>query len=162
MSNFESTKSASFAIANVFHADHGVERSTMQMLVEAIKPSGFFLHTQELPVDHADLVSALRGPLEGDAPVGESEVFYASRGGEGRGLSRMIALPKRRTRMVTIIGMATPAEDGTTSVVVYTCYGGCAAAQEPTDPSIANDPERLAVAKAFWRKHALASLDSVE
>lgn len=109
MSNVESTKSASFAIANVFHADHGVERSTMQMLVEAIKPSGFFLHTQELPVDHADLVSALRGPLEGDAPVGESEVFYASRGGEGRGLSRMIALPKRRTRMVTIIGMATSA-----------------------------------------------------
>ncbi len=137
----------------VFHADHGIASThLLTWALAEIDPKGFFLRTLEIPADAADLLNALYGPASGDASVPESEVFYAHRGGEGRGLSRMIERPKRPTRLLTIIGMATPE-----GINIFTAYGGPAAEREPTDPSIANDEEAKRVATEFWSKHALAS-----
>ena len=139
-------------IKRIFHADHGIPHFTVLQIVQALDlPEGFFLRTTELPEGAPDAMNALYGPKSGDKAVAESEVFYAQRTPD-RPPSRMIALPKRPTRTVTIIGMAEP--DG---VVVYTVYGGPAAEREPGDPTIANDPAMLKAAKDFWSKHALAA-----
>ena len=139
-------------IKRIFHADHGIAHFTALQVVQALNPTeGFFLRTVDLPEGAPDAMNALYGPRSGDEPVAEADVFYAKRS-EDRPESRMIDLPKRPTRKVTVIGMAEP--DG---VVVYTIYGGPAAEREPGDPSIANDPELTRAAKAFWSKHALAS-----
>ena len=66
----------------------------------------------------------------------------------------MIALPKRPTRFITIIGIADGAD-----VTVFTAYGGPAAEREPNDPTIAENPDAVAAARAFWSDHALASRD---
>ena len=139
-------------IKRIFHADHGIPHFTVLQVIQALNPpEGFFLRTVDLPDGAPDAMNALYGPRSGDEPVAEADVFYAQRS-EDRPPSRMIDLPKRPTRKVTVIGMAEP--DG---VVVYTIYGGPSAEREPGDPSIANDPELVKAAKAFWAKHALAA-----
>lgn len=139
-------------IKKIFHADHGIPHMVVLRVIESLNlPQGFFLRTTELPEGADDAQNGLYGPASGDAPVRESEVFYAKRSPD-RPESRMVRLPKRPTRTVTAIGMVDP--DG---VTVYTIYGGPAAEREPGDPSIANDPKLLAAAKKFWSQHALAS-----
>ena len=152
-----------FVIAQVVHADHGVAPATMQWAVEQVAPSAgaFFIKTLNLPGEHPLLDNGLYGPLCGDEPVSEADVYYASRGGEGRGLSRMVARPTRPTARMTIIGAAgQPTETGELPVTIYTCYGGECAEREPTDPSIQNVPAALESAKAFWSQHALAGQPS--
>ena len=137
-------------INKVFHADHGVSEATMAWALDQIQPVGFFLRTLELPADHADLSNNLYGPVAGDHPVkGEALVRDAS--DEYRGATPFVDLPPRATRLMTIIGMASP--DG---VTVFTCYGGPAAERLPSDPSLASDPEGKAASEAFWAQHALS------
>ena len=139
-------------IKKIFHADHGIPHMVVLQVIRSLNlPEGFFLRTTELPEGAPDAMNALYGPRSGDAPIRESEVFYAQRSPD-RPESRMIARPKRPTRMVTAIGMVDP--DG---VTVYTIYGGPSAEREPGDPSIAGNPELVAAAKKFWSQHALAS-----
>jgi hypothetical protein len=140
-------------IKKIFHADHGIEQTVIQQVIDSLNlQPGFFLKTTTLPEGAPDAMNALYGPASGDAPVTAfDDVFYAIRS-EDRPPSRMIDLPKRPTRMVTVIGMVE--DDG---ITVYTIYGGPAAEREPGDPTIANDPELVKSAKAFWSQHALAA-----
>lgn len=139
-------------IKKIFHADHGIPHMVVVQVIDSLNlGSGFFLRTTTLPEGAPDALNGLYGPASGDAPVDERSVHYAKRS-EDRPASRMVALPKRPTRTVTVIGMVD--EDG---VTVYTIYGGPAAEREPGDLSLQNDPEALRAAKKFWSEHALAS-----
>jgi hypothetical protein len=64
--------------------------------------------------------------------------------------SRLIDLPMRPTRQITVI--AGPHEEH--ACILYTCYGGPLAPQEPTDPKIPDVRKPEAI--AFWTKHALS------
>lgn len=141
----------SSAIVRVFHADHGISKETLEWALAEIHPTGFFLRTLTLPEGHPELSSALYGPKAGDAPVAEDDVYYRQRSPD-RPVSRMVALPKRPTRLLTIIGMA--AEEG---VTIYTAHGGPAAEREPGDPTLTPGTFEHETAALFWEKHALAS-----
>jgi len=143
------TKRGHMAIAKVFHADHGVSNEMLQWAVDEIKPTGFFLKTLTLPDQFPDLMNALYGPSSGDEPVSDSAIHMKKRT-EDRPESRMVKLPKRATRLLTVIGMA--GEDG---VTIFTAYGGPAAEREPNDPTLKSDEEKAA-ASSFWAGHALA------
>jgi len=132
----------------IFHADHGIDESTIRWALRQIEPTGFFLRTLTLPAGHPNVMNALYGPVSGDAPVPESEVHYKKRSAD-RPPSRMVNRPLRQTRLITIIGMA----DGK-NVKVFTAYGGPAAEREPGDPTMSETEQ--ATAEAFWKKHALA------
>lgn len=137
-------------IVKVFHADHGVSQDTMQWAVDKIVSPGFFLRTLTLPEDHADLMNNLYGPDAGDPPV-QGESLVRDVNDETRGATPFVNLPPRPTRLMTIIGMASP--DG---VTVFTCYGGPAAERIPSDPSLADDPAGKAASETFWARHALS------
>lgn len=135
-------------ITSVFHSDHSIDNTLLQWAVESINPTGFFLTTIAIPAEHAPLLNALYGPCCGDRCVEDSMVEMRS---EDRPASRTIDLPKRPTRLLTVIGMAKGSE-----VQIYTAYGGPAAAREPNDPSIATVEEKES-SKLFWSMHALSS-----
>lgn len=116
----------------------------------------FFKETVEMPESLPALNDALYGPSAGDPPITESEVVYVHRGGKGKGKrlgkSRMVNLPLRKSRRVTVI--AGP-HDGH-PMVVYAMFGGHAAEREPFDEDIKNEADRQR-AVAFWATHALAT-----
>jgi len=89
----------------------------------------------------ADTAAYMKKRME-DIPAGDT----ARRPPE----SRMVRLPKRTTRLLTVIG--TTGDDG---VIILTAYGGPAAEREPNDPSLKSDEEK-AIASSFWSGHALA------
>ncbi len=142
------------SIASIFHADHGVTNETIMWALSEIQPTGFFLRTLELPVGHVDLLNALYGPVAGDAPVSDDDVSFAKRS-EDRPASRVVNLPMRPTRLVTLIGIV---KDG--AATIFTAYGGPAAEREPNDPTLATEEEK-ATAAAFWATHALAMWEEV-
>ena len=136
------------------HLDHGLTPAHVDwVLRRCADRTSFFIESFELPVELAGLSSAIYGPIAGDPPVDEADVVYAVRG-ERSGTSRLVRLPARTSRVVTIVGG--PGDDG--SMVLYTSYGGPAAPREPGDPSIAGNAEALAESRAFWAQHALAAL----
>lgn len=142
-------------IKKIYHADHGVSPETIQQIIDRLEedkklPAGFFIITTRLPLLAPSIENALYGPRSGDDDVTESEVFYMKRS-EDRPPSRMVNLPARETRKVTVIGMNDP--DG---VNVYTIYGGPAAEREPGDPTLTT-PEEKQAAIDFWAVHALAA-----
>lgn len=144
-------------ITKIFHVDHGVSPETLQRVIDLMVREqgrrlvpGLFIYTRPLPEGAPSVENALYGPKSGDAPVAEDRVFYAKRS-EDRPESRMIDLPKRLTRTVTVIGVYDPA-----GVTVYTVYGGPAAEREPGDASLKTDAEKQA-AIDFWSVHALAA-----
>jgi hypothetical protein len=138
-------------IANVFHADHGVTNETLMWALSQINPDGFFLRTLDLPEDHCDLLSALYGPLAGDAPVSDDVVSFVKRS-EDRPASRMVSEVKRPSRLLTVIGIVK--EDG---VTIFTAYGGPCAPREPGDSTLSSDEEKKE-SSDFWAQHALAAL----
>jgi hypothetical protein len=139
-------------IKKIYHADHGIGQFVTRLVIESLDlQPGFFLRTTTLPEGAPDALNALYGPASGDSPVDERAVIYRQRS-EDRPMSRMIDLPGRPTRIVTVIGMVEA--DG---ITVYTIYGGPAAEREPGDPSIAGNDELIAAAKKFWSQHALAA-----
>jgi hypothetical protein len=137
-------------IVKCFHADHNVPAELRQWAVETVAPTGFFLRTLEIPDEFGDLTNNLYGPVSGDAPVkGEQLVRDAS--DEFRGATPFVNLPPRRSRLLTVIGMANGEE-----VTLFTAYGGPAAERIPSDPSLANDPQGKAAAEKFWAEHTLS------
>ena len=135
------------------HMDHGLTEAHIAFIVERFADKdGFFIETFDLPESLSPLMSALYGPLAGDEPVDDSRVRFAPRGGRD-GDSRLVDLPQRETRTMTVI--AGP-HDGE-SCILFTSYGGPCAPREPFDLGLAEDEKGLAESKAFWTEHALAA-----
>jgi hypothetical protein len=135
------------------HVDHVGSDIIDSVLAKFADRSGFFIESFELP-EGQTVECGLYGPACGDAPVTDAAVRMEARPGR-ENLSRLIDLPMRPTRTLTVIAGPTKDEDGTEhACVLYTVYGGPVAPREPTDPTLP-DHEREA-SEAFWAEHALA------
>lgn len=131
------------------HLDHGLSKEAIAfVLAKFADRQAFFVETFDLPDGMGELDCGLHGPLVGDAPVPEGEVFYRQRGDRQYG-SRMCGRPARKTRTCTVVGGPEGGE-----CILYTSYGGPAAPREPNDPNLP-DVEREASAM-FWAVHALS------
>lgn len=106
--------------------------------------------TLTLPAHLAPLKNSLVGPSSGDAPVGEHQVHYKSRGGGRNYNSRMLRGSPRETRMVTAISVP---DSETGRPFLVTAWGGPLSPKEVDDPS--HTPESRAESKKFWSQHAL-------
>ena len=139
-------------ILPVSHLDHGLTSAHVQwLLARFAERDGFFIETVTLPDELAPLMSGIHGPIVGDAPVGEAEVWYAIRGDRAYA-SRLCSRAPRETRQMTVIAGPHEAE----KCVLYTAYGGPLACREPGDPSV-TDPADKAKSEAFWAEHALSA-----
>ena len=133
----------------VYHADHGIKTKQLAYIksyLEKKAPQGFFLLQVDLPKNLGTVPNAMYGPAAGDAPVSESEVFYADRGGRGL-MDRMVSWPTRPVRFVQAIGI----REGD-KFTVFTIYGGQLAPQHPDDPNNRD----LEGSRKFWSQHALS------
>ena len=129
------------------HLDHGLSWAQTSYLLERFGDHSVpFAATIELPESLGTVPCSLVGPVAGDAPVREDQVSYQTRGTR-TWRSRMIAMPARRSRQVTVVAGA---HDGH-PCVLFTAYGGPAAPQEPDDPGCRD----VEASRAFWREHAL-------
>lgn len=132
-------------ITSESHLDHGLTMAHLRFILENFGDRAeFFIETVDMPDHLSDLECGLYGPIMGDEPVDESEVFYQERGGRG-GDSRLIKKPSRPTRKLTIIAGPHFADE----CILYTAFGGPAAPKELFQEN--NDQTR-----EFWSKHALS------
>lgn len=139
----------------IVHGDHGLEEEHVAFIKEVMaqRPKGSFIcESFRLPDSCPDLFDGLYGPINGDAPVTEDEVYYAVRGDRGHA-SRMVDRPLRACRNVVIIGKA--------SEILWTAYGslaGVVAPRETFDPFFADPDNAEAKAEAveIWKNHALS------
>lgn len=133
------------------HLDHGLTVEHQEWLTKRFEErDGFFIETVDLPDGLGPLLRGLHGPLCGDDPVPETEVFYATRGSRA-GESRMCRRAPRETRRMTVI--AGP-HDGH-SCILFTAFGGEVAPREPWEPGL-NDSAK-AESVSFWAVHALSA-----
>lgn len=111
------------------------------------------IRTVELPGSTPDVDNALYGPACGDAPVTDAEVTLERRG-DRPWADRLVARPKRPSRLLTIIAVPEfrDVPEKGKRLVCFTAYGGPQAPQHPDDPGN-RDPEG---ARKFWAEHALA------
>jgi|13_taG_2_1085334.scaffolds.fasta_scaffold00019_107 hypothetical protein len=139
----------------IVHGDHGLTEehaSFIKSVMDGFEYGEFICASFELPDSCPPLLDALWGPINGDSPVDEPEVFYQVRG-DRSGESRMTNRPLRECRNIVIIGQA--------NKILWTAYGslaGVVAPRELFDPFF-NDPnnaEAKAEAEAIWKEHALA------
>jgi hypothetical protein len=93
----------------------------------------------------------LYGPIVFDAPVLDAVLGMR---GDRKHSSRLVRLPARGTRRVTVIAGA---HDGR-PCVLYTAFGGPITPQEPGDPKLleTGTPQSIQESIDFWAKHALA------
>ena len=132
------------------HLDHGLPVDVAAHIAERFADrDAFFVETFELPPELPSARSALHGPLVGDAPISECDVWYEARGARG-GPTRFCARAARDTRVVTVVG----GPHGGEPCVLYTAYGGPQAPREPWDSSLT--PEQRAESEEFWGSHALS------
>lgn len=132
------------------HLDHGLTEAHLELIRYAFADrEGFFISTVELPPELPSLECALYGPIMGDSTITEDMVHYRVRGNR-KHASRMVDLPMRPTRKLTVI--AGP-HDGQ-PCVLYTAFGGPITPKEPGDRSMQTD--EFEQARAFWSAHALA------
>ncbi len=155
------------------HLDHGLNQAQIDYLFTRFADKReFFIETIELPPELGTVPCGLWGPAMGDPEMLDGQLLFlppgqyivdrlpdpanidgaitmAKRGARGWE-SRLINAPMRPTRKLTII--AGPHEEH--ACILYTCYGGPQAPQEPTDPKIS--AVKLDEAKAFWAVHALS------
>ena len=104
----------------IIHGDHGLAESHAQFIksvMDGYEKGAFICASFELPPHCPPLLDALYGPINGDSPVAESDVFYQVRG-DRSGESRMVDRPLRECRNVVIIGLA--------NKVLWTAYGSIA------------------------------------
>ncbi len=143
------------------HVDH-IDSKILDLILERYKDANaFFIEQIEMP-EGMTIECKLYGPIMGDAPVRNEDVIYVQRPErKTRGISwptRIVNESIRPTRILTVI--AGPHKDEATGkeyeCVLYTCYGGPLAPQEPGDPDI--KPEKIEESKAFWAEHALSSI----
>ena len=81
--------------------------------------TGRFVETITLPDHLPEMDDALYGPINGDAPIGEDEVYYARRSGRASP-SRLIDRPVRKTRKLTVVA----GPRGGLPCVLVTVHGG--------------------------------------
>lgn len=130
------------------HVDHGLTKRQIAEIQERFADrKGFFIESFHLI--GAKVNNALYGPIVGDKPIKERDVFYKVRG-ERKGFSRMVRAPLRKTNIVTVIA----GPDGDEPLVLYTAYGGPYAPREPWDTSM--KPAEVKESVAFWKDHALS------
>lgn len=123
--------------------EHG--RSNVDYKVGALD-APFAIATVTLDSAFGKLPCDLRGPIVGDAPIGEDSVTYANRPGVSYRTweSRLCDLPPLDSDLVTVIA----SNDGIISVFV-----GPLATQEVGDPG-AFDAD---ASEKFWSEHALST-----
>ena len=141
-------------IAAASHLDHGLTPEHIVWLLETFADRNeFFIETVDIPAHLPAVTSALYGPVMGDLPIAESEVWYTIRGGR-RCASRVLAsaAAPRPTRMLTVV--AGPHEGA--PCVLFTAYGGYAAPREPGDTTIPSW-EADGVAGVLGRARSLCS-----
>ncbi len=113
----------------------------------------FFVETidlSELGVECA-LRCALVGPIMGDAPVNDEAVEMAPRGDRDWNSRMHRTMTPRETTLLTVIAGPHEGEP----CVLYTCYPGPQAPQEPDDPACRD----VETSQAFWAQHALAPME---
>jgi hypothetical protein len=131
------------------HVDHGLTEEQLAYLLDLFADRAeFFVATVDLPEGLGTVSCALYGPAAGDPPV--SSATLSCRPGRAWD-SRLVPLPVRQTRAVTVV--AGPHQDE--PCVLYTAYGGPSAPQEPGDPGCRDKT----ASEAFWAVHALAKGD---
>lgn len=139
-------------LPGVSHTDH-LPKEILEYLLERFQDrEAFFIETFQLPEHLPEVEDALYGPVNGDHPVVEEDVFYVRRPGRET-LSRMINLPMRYTRKVTVIAGPYERDGQKWRCVLYTCYGGPLAERE-VEPGMTE--EQIQKSRAFWAEHALA------
>jgi len=139
----------------IVHGDHGLEEAHVAFIksVMAGRETGSFIcESFPLPQDCPDLFDGLYGPINGDQPVEESEVYYAVRGDRSHP-SRMVDRPSRPCRNIVIIGLC--------NEVLWTAYGSLAGVVAPREvsDSFFDDPanaEAKAEAVEIWKVNALS------
>lgn len=153
-------------LAGVSHVDHGLNEQQLAFIERALNGdaagslvarvgmpgAAFFIAEVKVPAALGSVPCALRGPVTGEPPVSEGEVFYGTRGTRPN-VSRLTLLPPTRSDTVTVIGGHSK-EHPNEGCILFTAYGGPLAPQEPGDPYLA--PEGREGSLAFWREHALA------
>lgn len=111
------------------HLDHGLTVAQLAWVLKQFTDrDGFFIETVELPEDLGTVACTLRGPLMGDKPLTEAEVFYAPRG-ERPYKSRQHKWPPRETRKLSVIAGPHNGDN----CVLYTAFGGPVTPREPAD-----------------------------
>lgn len=140
-----------FIIKSESHVDHGIDKKQMEWLQNELKEKkGFFIETLELPARLKTVPCRIYGPVVGDPPVEEKDVYYARRGNR-KGKSRLVDWQPRTCRRVTVIA----GPHGGDNCVLYTAFGGPPAPKEPCDPTLSG--VEMEESKAFWAEHALCS-----
>lgn len=118
------------------------------------------IKTLTMPEELGTLPCGLYGPLMGDDPIYEEEVYYRPRGKrewDSRLLKRANGmLPHRPVRQVSQVSVIAGPYNGMMDLL-YTVYGGPVAPREPGDPSLLDSEAALAQSKDFWRGHALVA-----
>ena len=143
------------------HLDHALTDSQIDYILKRFSDrNGFFIETFELPEGLGKVPCGLYGPIVGDAPVMIGT--FDEKRGDRPYTSRMVRLPPRETRTVTVI--AGPHENHT--CLLFTAYGGPLAPKEPGEIRAmlelacadhhAGIAAQLARSEEFWAEHALA------
>jgi len=139
-----------FKITEASHLDHGLTEAQIDFLKKTFADKAeFFIETVELPAELGIVYCGLFGPIMGDEPVPEADVFYAKRG-EREHDSRMVKREQRPTRKVTVIAGEHEGEP----CVLFTAFGGPLAPKEPQDTEHGSDERSQS--EDFWSQHALA------
>jgi hypothetical protein len=133
------------------HIDHGLSEAQIAYILELCEGRReYFSLTAELPPHLGTVPCGIYGPVMNDPPIPESAVTYATRGGR-RIPSRLISLPPRQVRIITVVG----GPRAGLPCVLYTAFGGPAAPREPGDPRIREEMRQESV--EFWSVHALSA-----
>jgi hypothetical protein len=134
---------------DVRHADHGISQQQMSFVqaeLEKIAPQGFFIRKIHIPHGLGPVPNGLWGPDSGDAPIPDSQVYYAHRG-DRPWADRMIARGFRDCDFVQAIGTRSGDE-----FVLFTVYGGPLAPMHPDTPGNQDRAGSL----RWWSQHALS------
>ena len=141
------------------HLDHGLDSDHIGHILKTFRDRhGFFIETFRISPKMLLVPCALYGPLMGDEPIDEDEVVYRERPGRQYD-SRILKGKNVRLRdQITVIAGPSDYFLGALGqphhMVLYTAYGGPAAAREPGDPTLS--VRERDESSAFWSQHALA------
>ncbi len=132
------------------HTDH-VSPEVLEFIKERFKDEDAQLRIETVVLpSHLKATCGLYGPVMGDSPIEETEVFYATRP-DRDWTSRLVNRPSRDTDKITVIyGHYAPH-----GCCLFTVYGGPLAPMEPGDPRVTDTVRKQC--EDFWKQHALSS-----
>lgn len=143
------------------HLDHGLTPDVVDYLLARFKTrDAFFIETVEIPAELGTVPCGLYGPLMGDAPIGDDEVYFARRGDRDYDSRLVDRYPRPSTKVTVIAGP----HDGE-ACVLYTAFGGPLAPKETIEleRELAVSKvvrfgirDEIAASRKFWGEHALA------